>query len=319
MISNTVLKRSILKNLHTRNCNAGQLILVTDHGMQALYRLDNQLAARGAGAVSCAVEILLPEEYDEKQLQQLMKQLDAQCRELNMVITQVQAHVTANVRKPILTMSAAGQAEPAMESMAGSIVTETGYLRGCKPNQDIVMTKWIGIEGIRYIIDCKREEIRVRYSEEVIAKAYGQEADLSVRTEAMAIWKAQPARTVQKTAGCDIAMLPVTEGGVYAALWELAQSGEVGIDVDFRKIPVHQEVIEICEMYDINPYELASTGCLLVTSEDGCGIVRILEELGISAVIIGRTTDNHDKLIRNQEEVRYLDVPRHDEMCRFEV
>ena len=43
-------------------------------------------------------------------------------------------------------------------------------------------------------------------------------------------------------------MHDVAEGGIFAALWDMAQAGNVGLDIDFRSIPVKQEIIELCEM-----------------------------------------------------------------------
>ena len=60
--------------------------------------------------------------------------------------------------------------------------------------------------------------------------------------------------------------------------------------------------------------KIASSGCLLMTYENGYDIVKILNENGISATIIGRTTDTNDKIIYNNSEKRYLETPKRDEI-----
>ena len=74
---------------------------------------------------------------------------------------------------------------------------------------------------------------------------------------------------------------------------------------------------ELCEMYDINPYKLESDGALLIAADDADTLINLLEKEGIKAAVIGRATDNNDKVINNLDEVRYLDTPQRDEIYRF--
>ena len=47
---------------------------------------------------------------------------------------------------------------------------------------------------------------------------------------------------------------PVSEGGIFSALWRMAEELKTGLLIDIKKIPLRQETIEILELYDINPY-----------------------------------------------------------------
>ena len=85
-------------------------------------------------------------------------------------------------------------------------------------------------------------------------------------------------------------MHDVTEGGIFGALWEMAEASGVGLEIDLKKIPVRQETIEVCEFFGINPYQLISSGCMLMAAEDGNLLVRELEKAGIPATIIGKAT-----------------------------
>ena len=49
------------------------------------------------------------------------------------------------------------------------------------------------------------------------------------------------------------AMHDVTEGGIYGALWELAEASGIGLVIDLKAIPIRQETVEICEYYRLNP------------------------------------------------------------------
>jgi hydrogenase expression/formation protein HypE len=54
-----------------------------------------------------------------------------------------------------------------------------------------------------------------------------------------------------------------------------------------------------------------------VTADNGSDIIKRLRENGIFAEIIGRTTQGNDRVIHNQDEIRYLDTPKQDEVYRF--
>lgn len=56
---------------------------------------------------------------------------------------------------------------------------------------------------------------------------------------------------------------------------------------------------------------------LLMTADNGHDIIKILSDAGIKASVIGRTTADHNKILRNDDEVRYLDTPNRDEVYRF--
>lgn len=79
------------------------------------------------------------------------------------------------------------------------------------------------------------------------------------------------------------AMHDVTEGGLFGALWEMAEASGVGLEIDLKKIPIRQETVEICEYFDVNPYGLISSGMMLMASADGNALVLALQEAGIPA------------------------------------
>ena len=44
--------------------------------------------------------------------------------------------------------------------------------------------------------------------------------------------------------GAVFAMHDVTEGGIFGALWEMAEASGVGLEIDVKKIPIRQETVE---------------------------------------------------------------------------
>ena len=106
-------------------------------------------------------------------------------------------------------------------------------------------------------------------------------------------------------------------GGIFGALWEMGAASGVGIVADLDKIPIRQETIELCEVFDINPYLLISSGCMLIGCENGNLLVERLQDAGIPAAVIGRATEGNDRVIRSGEETRFLEPAGSDELYKI--
>ena len=78
-----------------------------------------------------------------------------------------------------------------------------------------------------------------------------------------------------------------------------------------------QETIEVCEYFHLNPYQITSTGCVLLVTDKGEELADALIKNGTPAVIIGHTTKEKERVIMNGGEKRYLDRPAQDEFARF--
>ena len=89
--------------------------------------------------------------------------------------------------------------------------------------------------------------------------------------------------------------------------------------MDLRKIPVRQETIEICEYFDINPYNVLSGGSLLAAAKEGTALAEALTRKGIPTVVIGRLTKGNDRILWNEGNKRFLDRPQKDEMYKRKV
>ena len=173
------------------------------------------------------------------------------------------------------------------------------------PDMDILVTKWVGIEGTAILAKEKEQELSARYTKPFLEAAKGLDRYLSVLPEAATAVKSGVA-----------AMHDVTEGGIFGALWEMAEASGVGLEIDLKKIPLKQETVEICEYFGISPYELISSGSMLMAAKDGNRLVMELQKEGIPAVIIGKATAGRDRILRNEDECRYLEPPKTDELYK---
>jgi len=310
-ISNSILKRSVLKLIkHGRkevisgpgigmDCSIIEgkenynIALATSNNKYGVYHVVNNLSASGAESVALMSNIIMPNDFDENILKLVVYGIQEQCSSLKVQIIGGHTEVSEVVTRTVVSITGVGYVEKNIAISSKNV----------KPNQDVIMTKWIGIEGARIISELKREEILKIYSTEFLKLAIGEIDEMSVVKEAK----------IAMENGVT-AMHDVSEGGIFGALWDMAEAGKVGLEIDFKKINVKQEIIEICELFDKNPYEIASSGCLLMTYENGYDIVKTLKKNGIIATIIGRTTDTNDKIIYNEDEKRFLDKPKCDEI-----
>ena len=112
-------------------------------------------------------------------------------------------------------------------------------------------------------------------------------------------------------------MRQITEGGIFAALWELAKDAGTGFDVDMKRISILQETIEVCEHYRLNPYQLTSAGSFLLLAQRGEALADTLRKNQTEASVIGRLAKGNDKVIHNGGDVRCLDRPAPDEIYKI--
>lgn len=265
-------------------------------GTLAVHVTANDLASSGAEPVGVLLSILLPSGKREKYLRDLMEEIEMACRELNIEIMGGHTEVTQVVNQPVVTVTGVGKVKK-------DNLIATGGLR---PGDELVMTKWAGMEGTAIIAAERKEKLLETLPEELVDEAAALLKDISVVPEA----------AVAAKAGAS-AMHDVTEGGIFGALWEIGEAAGVGITADLAKIPIRQETIEVCEVFGLNPYQMMSSGSLLIGCANGNLMVEELEKAGIAAAVIGRATDSNDRVIVKGEETRFLEPPGSDELYKI--
>lgn len=253
-----------------------------------IQKCANNLAAGGAWPDSVLVTLLLPENIQENEIRELMEEGAEKCRELNLDMVGGQTRVTASVNLPAAVVTGVGRAG-------------RGRHNEIAPGQEVVLSKWIGLQGTAVLAKRHEEKLLERYPAYLVREAQGFDRYLSVLLEADAAWRAGAS-----------AMHDASEGGIFGALWELAEGAGVGLDIDLRKLPLRQETVEVCECCNVNPYELMAGGCLVMTANDGFGLVRALEAAGIPAAAVGKVTAGKERVLHNGEEKRYMNRPERD-------
>lgn len=269
-------------------------------GIYAAARALNDVAARGANPEKMEIMVYFPEETEEEEIRRLTGNLGGFCREYGMKITGVQVEVNPAVSQILIQIRIFGK------------VIEDGLtcMDEAKAGDDLVLCGYIGLEGSLRILDEREEELGRRFTPAFLRQMRRKEPEL-VQVKAVR-------EAVSGEAGKVTAMQQVGNGGIFAALWELAEASGTGLEVELQKMSILQETVEICEYYRLNPYQMTSAGVVLMAADDGETLVKRLEKQGAHAVRIGRLTEGKARIIRTGHEDRFLDRPAADELMLWQ-
>lgn len=301
-----VLDRSVFKRIHAVYNKGEQVTMSADPvtlavsaiGEYAVYAAVNALSAEKILPVSFRPVILLPPGTEESRLREIMDQISRACASQELVIEGGHTEITSAVTRPVVTGCCTGV------PMAGNCTEEPES--PCA--RQIVMTKWAGMEG-SCILAQEREDLQKVFPETLLHRMRSLGGLLSVKKEAV----------ICAEEGAHY-LTDLSEGGFYAALWRLSKKAQRGLRVDLKSVPVLQETIEIANYFDIDPYRMRSAGSLLAVTDDAERLTARLAESGIYAVRIGELSPDpkdHDKILTNGEEIRYLDLPQPDELLKI--
>lgn len=255
----------------------------------------NNLAAAGAVPEALLLHAVVPCGYGEPALRDDMQRIADTARIFDMTVIGGHTEAVETVSRPLYTVTGIGKA--AREDCRAQELL--------RPGQELIVTKWIALAGSVAAARAHETELTARYPASLLDSVRGFAGLLSVRKEA-------------QTALCfgKCAMHDLSQGGIFGALWEMAERAGVGLEVDLKRIPIRQETIELCEYFDLNPYCLYSAGSLLIGTDQGEALTAALAAEGIAAAVIGRVTAGRERIIRNGEDMRYLDRPQQDEWYR---
>lgn len=318
-VSETILKRSVFKQLQVKrdevligpgigeDCSVlaveedEAIVLSTDPitgtekgiGELAVHITLNDLAASGAEPIGLMVTLLLPLNYGEGDLKTLMKEMNEITHKYKVQIIGGHSEVTKAVHQAIVSVTGVGK------------IKKDKVMTGKKApvGSDIIMTKSAGIEGTTILAKEAKDKLLEKYNEELITDAKSLHEKLSVVDESR----------IAMNYTC-YAMHDVTEGGIFGALWEIGVKLDTGFLVEQEKIPVLQSTVEICEFFAINPYKLIGSGSMVIVTDQGNEMIDALHEAGIEATIIGRTTQDNNRVIRSKSSLRSVTPAQRDEL-----
>lgn len=325
-ITQTAWQRYVRKQLHTENggtmygaspwesCSALEGGVRADShasgddgqtGYYAVYHAAGELAARNVRPRSVSVRALFPLESSDELLGEIAAGADRACRETGAQVTSFQGEVTGAVLHTVVFASAAGMIQDNGKS------TEADQLvrpeKRSSVHREIIQCGYAGLEGTLRILDAARPELETRFVSAFLEQAKTLTKDMVRPDQILRVYESDKEAAVRQ----------IGSGGILAALWELSEMEKIGFEIEMPHMILKQETVEICEFYRLNPYLMTSAGSYLILTSEAESVIRALAEAGAPAVRLGAAHSQNARMIRNGEEIRYLDRPAPDELERW--
>jgi hydrogenase maturation factor len=269
-------------------------------GWYAVHVNANDVAVMGARPAWFQSTIIVPPRTVSGVVRGIFRDIDRAARGLGIAVTGGHTEISRAVSQPIVAGAMHGLVR------RGGLVTAAG----ARTADLVIMTKFAGIEGTSIL--ARR-----------FAGAVGRILDRRARREA-ARFNHHPGISVvgeallAARAGAT-AMHDPTEGGVAAALFELATASGRRLIVDLDRVAVHPHTARLCAHFGLRPLGLIASGSLLLTisARRAAALLRGFGRRRVPAAVIGSVTGGRGvAAYREGRRVRFEWSPR-DELTRL--
>ena len=243
-----------------------------DAGKLAVHVSCNDVASTGAEPIALLVTMLIPPSTAMLDVKELFKQMQLTAKDLNVEIIGGHTEVTDAVNKIVICTTVMGKAKKD-EFVSGN---------GAQIGDSIVMSKFAAMEGTAIIASDFPDLVKEMLTDDEIKTCKSLSDRISVVNEG------RIASEIGVTS-----MHDVTEGGILQAIWEVCNASGVGAIINVDKIPILNETKKICNVLDIDPLRLISSGCMLMTINNGSKCVEEMHKQGIPAAVIGKIKEGN--------------------------
>jgi hydrogenase maturation factor len=220
-------------------------------GWYAVQVNANDIATTGATPLWFMATILLPDHQATAEMaREIYAQIAGACRALDISVVGGHTEITHDLDRPMVIGCMLGE-------VAKDRLVRTG---GAQPGDAILLTKGAPIEAISIMARERRADLRAQFGDTFLDRCarFLHEPGISV---------ARDARIAVEVGGVT-SMHDPTEGGVLAALWELAEAGERALEVDLYgdRPPWLPEGEALCAALNLDPASAIASGALLLTA-----------------------------------------------------
>jgi len=274
---------------------------VEEVGWYAVHVNANDVAVMGARPAWFQSTIIVPPRTPAGAVKRIFRDIDRSARGLGIAVTGGHTEISPAVRQPIVAGDMQGLVR------RDGLVTAAGARAG----DLVIMTKLAGIEGTsiiarRFAGEARRALGRRGQRE---AARFNHRPGISVVTEAL----------LAARAGAT-AMHDPTEGGVAAALFELATASGRRLVANLDRVAVHPHTARLCARFGLRPLGLIASGALLLTIPErrAGALLGAFSRRRIRATVIGAVERGRGvAAYREGKRVRFEWSPR-DELTRLE-
>lgn len=263
----------------------------------------NDIATSGAIPRWLMLTILFPDKSTHaNEVMDIFRQVSESCEQLGVSLIGGHSEITYGLDRPILVGTMLGEVAP--EDL---ITPEMAH-----PGDKLLLTKGIPIEAVSILAHEFQDEIIRNLGEPIVHKArdFLKNPGISVLDDAQ----------IAVQAGRVTALHDPTEGGLASGLWELAQASGLSIDVDLDLVEISPVALQICELFEINPFAAISSGAMLigVHPADAEKVCRDLFNQDIVCTTIGTFGEGPPSLkAKDLRQQRLVELPERDEIARL--
>ncbi|MBI1745079.1 MAG: hydrogenase expression/formation protein [Acidobacteria bacterium] len=271
-------------------------------GWYAVHINANDIAVMGGEPRWFLATLLLPEgKTDRRLVQRIARDLSRTCAELNIVLCGGHTEITLGLDRPIIVGLMLGEARKR------DLVRKARV----RPGDRVLLARGLAIEGTALLARERGAELTKAFGQSFVRQA----AHLLMRPGISVV----KAATIARRSADIKAMHDPTEGGLLAALHELAQVCGVGLRIDATRIPILNETQRVCRHFGLDPLGLLASGALLIIASraDARRVISGLSRQAIDCSDIGETTrPEQGKLLISGTTRRKIQPPAADEITK---
>jgi hydrogenase maturation factor len=232
----------------------------------------NDVACTGATPRWFLASLLLPEGRTDRPLVEgLFEEIQQACAELEITLCGGHTEITVGLERPLVIGCLLGE------------VPRERLVRNdaARPGDELLLVKGLAIEGTAILArQCAGRLSGIPAGQLTRAAGFLTDPGISV---------VDAARICAPLPGIS-ALHDPTEGGLAAAVRELARLAGCGAELDLARVPVYPETRAVCAALGLDPLGLIASGALLVGVRPGAAprVLRACAGAGLPAAVVGR-------------------------------
>jgi hydrogenase maturation factor len=265
-------------------------------GFLAVNVACNDIAAAGAEPFGIQVVLLLPPELEEEKSEEIMEDIVATAKEIDVEVLGGHTEITDLVNKPIIVVTSLGKAKK--NELTSSSSAEAGDI--------LYISKGMGIEGSFILAN--------EYENYLLKEGVKPDSIRSVKKYINKLSVLPESRIARKN-GVK-ALHDVTEGGVYGAVAEMAAASNLGYLIEKDNFNISSEVADICNKLNMDPAGLISSGTMLMAAPEEINLKEIFKNNDINISRVGKLLKSGQYIIENGEK-KVFEPPTKDELWKF--
>ncbi|MCM8816183.1 MAG: HAD-IA family hydrolase [Candidatus Omnitrophica bacterium] len=268
-----------------------------DIGTYAVTINANDIVCSGAKPRWLIATAIFPSGTIFPSIEEIFKNISQACQKQNVILAGGHTEISSCVSKTLLCCS-----------MIGEKLKKTRQVKKVSPGDALILVKQVAIEGAS-ILARENKKLAKKFPD-IVKKALDatKKPGISIVREALLAWKTVPV----------IKMHDPTEGGIAAAIAEIAESAGCGFIIDEKKVSFYGPAKVFSRFLKINPYGLISSGCLLVLvpKKYAAKLINAFRKNKIPASVIGHAIKEKNILLKKGREIVDFKFSASDELLK---